>query len=166
MTKKSRSKKLTSKSLTVLFFALLLGLINNSCSSFYPNVEVTSESFVGIWVLDSSSQSLILNGEKNLKNTKLILSADNSFQLIDIPDCWAYSLSECSNKFSSYQGSWKIYKNSYGAFRLHLNMNNSNDIRSIEVLTGTEFLMGNRTVELDFIAADADLGNIFVFIKQ
>ncbi len=145
-----------------MYLILFLGLFNSACGLYFSSVELTTESFVGTWVLNSSSQSLILNGEKNLKNTKLILSADNSFQLIDIPNCWADSLPKCSDRFSSYKGSWKLYKDTKGSYSLFLNMNNSNHIRGIEIFTG----IWDGNVKLNFIAADADLGNIFVFTKQ
>ena len=166
-TNKSVGKLLIAKSLAILCFVILFGLVFINCSGASSSPELTPESLVGTWILDSSSQSLILNGEKTLKGTRLILSADNSFELIDIPHCWVASMSECTNNFNSSEGSWKLYKSSDGRYTLHLNMNNSNNFRGIEILTGAEFFTGNRTIQLDFIAGDPDLGrNTFVFIKQ
>jgi len=91
------------------------------------------------------------------KEIKLTLSADNSFVLTNMPDCWANSSGECKGETFSYKGDWEIYHDkSYN--RLHL--------KEISVIRSIPLVIRKGTTQIVFTFGDADEGREIYLVKQ
>lgn len=96
-----------------LAFSLLL--LNISCLDFnplgYTRVEPKREDLVGTWVPDRDSLTYMKESGKYDIATpvQLILRADGSFEMINMPDWWGNVHGTSYGSFYSFSGTWKPF---------------------------------------------------------
>jgi hypothetical protein len=102
--------------LLVVSCLLLDGCQGDPYYSSYTHAEPNKSDLVGTWVPDGNTmKDLRNNGRYDISKatTKLMLGADGSFEMVDMPDWWREPSGESHKGFVSSLGKWRLDYNDY-----------------------------------------------------
>lgn len=106
-------------------FLLIIGLSSACFLNYYTPVtgNLSNEELIGIW--KPTDDSIAFLRKENIccedKEIKLTLFADNTFEFVNVPDCWTNDFGECKGANFSYKGKWAINQRKNSGNWLYLN---------------------------------------------
>ncbi len=126
----------------------------------YTRQEPKKADLVGIWVPDQSSLEARRRkgGYDASIQTNLVLKADGTFELANMPDWWSDKFGESHKGFESYSGNWTVFKPDGKVWAV-----------SFKSSFGTRFanLIGQSPpYRIDFIIGDADENQSMIFMRR
>jgi hypothetical protein len=123
--------------------------------------EPKKSDLLGTWVPDKSSLRVMQSegGYDVYIQPKLILKADDTFELTNMPDWWDNGLGKSRQGFQDYSGSWGV--STYGDTGFwHLDLKSSSKTRSVN-------LMGQTVpYRIEFTIGDPDSNVSMIFEKR
>jgi hypothetical protein len=123
--------------------------------------EPNKSDLLGTWVLGKSSlRSMQSEGGYDVSNRpKLILKADDTFELVNMPDWWNKGLGKSNKAFQDYSGGWGLSKyGNTGFWTVYLRF--SSQTRSANLLGQ------NPPYRMEFIIGDPDSNVSMIFEKS
>ena len=95
------------------------------------------------------------------KLTRITLSDDGSFEIVNMPDWWNNGFGDSQRGFSSFSGRWALSNNA-GYWRIGLSFFNT---RRFINLVGHK-LGGSPPYYLEVLVGDPDSGDKMVFVRR
>lgn len=130
------------------------------CVSTEPN----KDELVGVWIPDEATlEDIRTRGKYNpTVSTKLMLRADGSFEMENMPDWWKNGFGESSGGFESNSGAWKLSGAGGACWRIDLKVSNvGTSVGLLEHRFG-----GQPRYVIAIILGDPDSGEKMIFVKQ
>ena len=135
-------------------------LSSYGCVSAQPN----KNEIVGVWVPNAETvEDIRIRGKYNpTVSTKLILRADGSFEMENMPDWWKNGFGESYGGFESNSGTWKLSDGGGTCWQIDLRFPNLG--RSVGLL---EHRFGGKPrYVIEVILGDPDSGEEMIFVRQ
>ena len=126
----------------------------------YTRKEPKKSDLLGLWVPDKSSLRVMQSegGYDVSIQPKLILKADDTFELTTMPDWWDDGLGKSHKGFQDYFGSWRLSKyGNTGFWNVYLKMSST---RSVNLIGQ------NPPYRIEFIIGDPDSNVSMIFEKS
>lgn len=93
--------------------------------------------------------------------TKLLLKADGTFELVNMPDWWTNDYGDSRKGFENFAGTWKVTQFSkVWAVELRPSSGTRSGTRSLNLIGQSP------PYRIDFIIGDADENNSMIFLRQ
>ena len=113
---------LTSEKLFTLAVSIMLFFTACFEHHNHTRVEPSRGDLIGTWVPDERTLNTMrdVGGYDTTISTRLILRADGSFEMVNMPDWWFNGFGESRRSFSDNSGTWRILQDSDSIWGLRL----------------------------------------------